>query len=100
MCCSLSDFSRIASLILLHRFSVILISLPCSLFQSDILWSGSDSDDEEEANVNFVEMWKSRSSSPMKLPDWNPRKSVEDYKKKVGAIFELFTLMMLTGVEK
>ncbi|XP_033628822.1 uncharacterized protein LOC117291297 isoform X1 [Asterias rubens] len=50
---------------------------------SDILWSGSDSDDEEEANVNFVEMWKSRSSSPMKLPDWNPRKSVEDYKKKM-----------------
>ena len=34
-------------------------------------------------NVNFVEMWKSRSASPMKLPDWNPRKSVEDYKKKV-----------------
>ncbi|XP_022111628.1 uncharacterized protein LOC110990838 isoform X2 [Acanthaster planci] len=49
---------------------------------SEILWSGSDSDDEEE-NVNFVEMWKARNSSPMKLPDWNPRKSVEDYKKKM-----------------
>ncbi|XP_038072065.1 uncharacterized protein LOC119740734 [Patiria miniata] len=49
---------------------------------SEILWSGSDSDDEEE-NVNFVEMWKARNSSPIKLPDWNPRKSVEDYKKKM-----------------
>ena len=43
----------------------------------------SDSDSEEE-NINFVEMWKARETSPMKLPEWNPQKSVEEHRKKVN----------------
>ncbi len=49
-------------------------------FQSEFLSSDSDS---EEENINFVEMWKARDTSPMKLPEWNPQKSVEEHRKKV-----------------
>ena len=56
-----------------------------SFLQSEFL--SSDSDSEEEENINFVEMWKAReASSPMKLPDWNPQKSVEEHRKKVRRV--------------
>lgn len=53
-----------------------------SCFQGNLLSSDSESEEEEES-VNFVDMWKARSTPPIKLPDWDPNKSIEEHRKRV-----------------
>lgn len=55
---------------------------PVSCFQGNLLSSDSESEEEEES-VNFVDMWKARSTPPIKLPDWDPNKSIEEHRKRV-----------------
>ncbi|XP_071492241.1 uncharacterized protein [Diadema antillarum] len=49
---------------------------------SQLLSSDSDSE-EEAASVNFVDMWKARSTPPIKLPEWDPNRSIEEHRKRV-----------------
>ncbi|XP_041452455.1 microtubule-associated protein futsch-like [Lytechinus variegatus] len=53
----------------------------------NLLSSDSESEEEEES-VNFVDMWKARSTPPIKLPDWDPNKSIEEHRKRMRESLE------------
>ena len=71
--------------------------LCCHIFQASLLWSSSDSEDEEEAEegmiqgdggggrgdapVNFMAMWRAREAPRPALPHWDPKNTLDSIKQ-------------------